>query len=716
MKLRLFLAFFLLKTSFSTAQTCSEAFLYEANIRSMLERGSSVWVGTDLGLVEIDRASRAVLNRFDRNNSVLDGPVTALATAADGSLLVGTNSLWRTADLSNWTKILDPKADIRDIHPLNDSVTWVSTSVGMWRLGKTANGEFFHKGNSKLPNNWCNRARHDQWGNTWIGVGQPFSQGGLVKVPANGAPWVVFKKPDAPLPQTSAVRDLLVDSEGSVWLVAEDKVLKLDTAGKWTTLDPEPSFAGDYNACSISQKPTGEIVVGMENTVSIEQPGGGWKIEEMPGLFADNVFIFNTLAASDGSVWVGSNINGLSVLDGNQTHAVATSVGALPLAPVTSVGVSPGGEVWAGTAFGGLESRKGGAWTIIDSLMKEQASVQILDIQFDTDGLPVILLNSLWQQWKMLKWDGSKFTEWTSGFSGFNGKRRLRHAGDAWYVSSTRGLFQWKNNTLALFDTLNSGISTNFIADMDDDGQGNIWMSTINRGLCLFDGSGFVRFDSAHHGLPTDSLLAVTVAADGRPFFSDSKGNLFRLTGTTFEKWRDTTALADDRIALLEGAPNGGIWLNNRSGATRFDPGANKWLAFSGSDLPFVVADGQARSLLWDGGSIWIGKNSGLYRIDESCLPSVSTGEAGEVLGEISVFPNPAGEAVSFGFSLKKRTELGLRLVDIAGRSVFSSGTREFAKGENQVDIGLAGLPSGIYFYQISGEGRAVKAGKLVKI
>ncbi len=719
MKIQLLLAFFLLKTALSTAQSnCADAFLYEANIRAITERGTSVWVGTDLGLVEIDRATRAVLKRYDRNNSVIDGPVTALGIGSDGSLLVGTNTFWRTKNGIFFQKELDAGAEIRDIREQNDSIIWVSTAVGIWRLGKVVGGEHFTKSNSLLPNNWANRARPDPAGNMWFGLGQPFSQGGLLKVPADGSAWKFYKKPTSPLPQTSAVRDLLVDKDGAIWMAAQDQILKFDTAGVWASFDPEPNFGGDYNACSIAQKPTGEIVVGMENGVAVLSPGGTWASHPMPGIFGDNVFIFNTLAASDGTVWAGSNVNGLGILKDNLTHAVPTSNGSLPLAPVTALGQSPAGNIWAGTSFGGLETLENGAWKFIDSLVKEQASVQILDIQFDTDGLPVVLMNSLWQQWRMLKYDGTKFTEWTSGFSGFNGKRRLRHAGGAWYVSTTRGLFQWKNSALTLFDTSNSDIPTNFLADMDNDSQGNLWMATISKGLVFFDGNGFARFDSATVGLPTDSLLALTVGKDDFPFFSDAKGRLLHFSTGGLQIWKDTTAVADSRILLLDAAPNGGIWLNNKSGVTRFDPGfaGGKWLAFSGGELPFVVADGQARSILATDGFIWVGKNSGIYKIDESCYPPVGTDDAPNVFGSINAFPNPATDLVNFGFSIKKELEIGLKLVNIAGQIVQIEQNQKFAAGENRLEISLAGLPPGIYFYEILGDGRRVSGGKLVKI
>lgn len=719
MKIRLLCTLFLLKTALASAQTnCATAYLYEANIRAITERGTSIWVGTDLGLVEIDRATKAVLNRYDRNNSVIDGPVTALATGSDGSLLVGTHTFWRTKNFVFWQKELDAGAEIRDIHVHNDSLVYVSTTLGLWRIGKLLSPELFNKGNSALQNNWCNRARSDQFGNVWVGTGQQFSQGGLLKIPAGGGNWKFFKKPTSPLPQTSAVRDLFIDQEGSVWMAAQDQILRFDTAQKWTSFDPEPNFGGDYNACSISQKPTGEIVVGMENAVAERSLSGIWSSHVMPGIFKDNVFIFNLLAASDGSVWAGSNVNGLGVFQNNQTQKVATSVGALPLAPVTSLGQSPSGQIWAGSAFGGLETLENGVWKLLDSLIKEQPSIQILDIQFDTDGLPVVLLNGLWNHWSMLKFDGTKFTEWTSGISGFNGKRRLRHAGDAWYVSTTRGLFQWKSNILTLLDTSNSNIPTIQLADMDDDSQGNLWITTIRHGLVFFDGNGFVRYDSATTGLPTDSLIAVTVGKDDYPFFSDAKGRLLHFSPSGLQFWKDTTALADDRITLLDAAPNGGIWLNNKTGVTRFDPNAttDQWLAFSGEKLPFVVADGQARTILATDGFIWVGKNSGIYKLDESCYPAVGTGDASALLDEITAFPNPTSETVFFDFLLKKQSKIGLNLRNLTGQLVFSEAAQTLSAGENRIEINVSGLPSGVYFYEIKGDGQPVSTGKLVKI
>jgi ligand-binding sensor domain-containing protein len=714
---RLFIFVFLfLQLNLAAQNNCWTAFLHENNIRSLTERGTSIWVGTDFGIVEIDRASHTILQRFDRSNSPIDGPVTALSVGSDGTLLVGTNTFWRT-DLTNfWKKELVTSSEIHDIYQ-KDSIVWVATQLGLYRIGVTVQPEFFQKTNSQLPVNWVNTVRTDDFGNVWLGVGQPFSAGGLVKIPANGASWKYFKKSNAPLPQTSAVRDLTIDQKGAVWMVAENEVLRLDTAGIWTNFDPTPN-GGDYNACSIGQKTTGEIVVGMENSLATLGANGQFLSQPTNDFFKDNTFIFNLLCASDGSIWAGSNVNGLSVATTNLVEKIDISASPMPLSPVTAMAIDPAGDIWAGTAFGGFAKFSNNTWTFFPNLLKEQPSIQILDIQFDTDGLPVVLLNNLWQKWSLLKFDGTNFTEWTSGYSGFNGKRRVRRVADAWYVNSTRGLFRWQNGTLTQFDTATSNIPTNFIYDMDNDPQGNLWLTTVSKGLVFFDGNDFGRIDSTTNGLPTDSLLAITIGKDGYPFFGDAKGRLVHYGLNGVEIWKDTTPVADNRITILELDPkNGALWLNNKSGGTRFTTeNGGKWVPFSTQNPPFAVGEGPIRSILPTQNDVWFGMNRGAYQYDQNCLPSVSTDDSFVNLRDLFVYPNPTTEIATFDFILKNKADLTVKLVDLMGKMVVSSLKCAFAAGENRVEISVFELPNGVYFYEILDKNLRVSVGKLIKI
>lgn len=706
------LAFLLLKTIAVFSQNnCWSASLHEGNIRSMVERGTSVWLGTEFALVEIDRTSRQILNRFDRQNSPLDGPITALALDTAQNLLVGTEKL-RGFDGSTWTEKYAGNFAIRDILA-HDSLIWLATANGLVKLAGSLAPKIFTKANQPLlPSNWMNQIRRDTAGNYWLAVGQNFSAGGLMKIPKTGSIWKKFDATNAPFPSLTAVRDLTFEDDGHLLLAVADRVMRLEIDSlKWSNFDPTPS-GGDFYTFSLAKKTGGELVVGMEKSLAIRAANGTWTSHPLPGQFDANSFIFNVLADADGQIWAGSNTNGLAIFTANSPEIVNTNLTQLPLSPATALGESPAGKIWAGSAFGGILSLEND-WQLDPQFFTEQSTNQTLDIQFDTDGSPLILKTGLWQQWSVQRWNGSEFVQLFSDFSGFSGKRRLRKSGDAWYVSCTRGLFQWKNNALTKFDTSNSAISTNFLFDMDVDAAGTLWMTTANKGLLTFDGTSFGRIDSATNGLPSDSLLAVEIAPDQTIWFSDAKGNLLHIGATGLEKFNDPTPPADHRITELEADPNGSIWLNNERGITRFD--GSVWLPFTAENSSIQPGEGPPRAILVTDEAIWAGMNFGIYRLDQACLPPVSSREIGVENWPVSVFPNPTSDRVLVSFFIEKGNDASMQVIDFIGRTVISEPGQHFAAGENQVEIDLAHLPAGLYFLHLKTADGKLAVAKILK-
>jgi hypothetical protein len=84
-----------------------------------------------------------------------------------------------------------------------------------------------------------------------------------------------------------------------------------------------------------------------------------------------------------------------------------------------------------------------------------------------------------------------------------------------------------------------------------------------------------------------------------------------------------------------------------------------------------------------------------------------STGEAAE--SQIQVRPNPFRERFTLALSANLRSP-ALRLHDAAGRLVLE---QRLVLGVNEIEA--AGLPAGLYFWEVVAGGERVKSGKLVK-
>jgi len=72
---------------------------------------------------------------------------------------------------------------------------------------------------------------------------------------------------------------------------------------------------------------------------------------------------------------------------------------------------------------------------------------------------------------------------------------------------------EWSWTTYTAAD----GLADNFVADILEDRQGNLWFATAGGGVCKYDGQHFQNFTTAD-GLPSNMVLSA---------FEDSKGNLW---------------------------------------------------------------------------------------------------------------------------------------------------------------------------------------------
>jgi len=108
-----------------------------------------------------------------------------------------------------------------------------------------------------------------------------------------------------------------------------------------------------------------------------------------------------------------------------------------------------------------------------------------------------------------------------------------------------------------------------------------------------------------------------------------------------------------------------------------------------------------------------------LLKVDKNgCLDTLHCATSGvpevsDALAALSVFPNPARDAVTFDFALPERTEMvSIRVFDVNGRAVFQRDGLPTSEGHYVWET--EGNPMGIYFYQFLSERVVRGVGKIV--
>ena len=74
-----------------------------------------------------------------------------------------------------------------------------------------------------------------------------------------------------------------------------------------------------------------------------------------------------------------------------------------------------------------------------------------------------------------------------------------------------------------------------------------------------------------------------------------------------------------------------------------------------------------------------------------------------EALTETSfnVYPNPASDLVNISFDLIQSNQVSVQILDITGKLVIGTESRQFNTGANKIELGTSELPQGMYFVQI---------------
>jgi hypothetical protein len=89
-------------------------------------------------------------------------------------------------------------------------------------------------------------------------------------------------------------------------------------------------------------------------------------------------------------------------------------------------------------------------------------------------------------------------------------------------------------------------------------------------------------------------------------------------------------------------------------------------------------------------------------------MPASSVGETPVVRAALGNQPNPFNPSTTIKFSVPKAGRAALEVFDLRGRKVASLVDGELAVGEHSLQFSGEGLPSGTYFYRLSGDGYEV--------
>ena len=304
----------------------------------------ALWVGTSVGVHEVDLETRQVRQTFTREHGLANEYVFAIGLDREGNKWFGTNAGGVSRYRGGQWKTFFPMHGLADYWVYSfaeqaNGTFWIGTWDGVSRVDPLTGAFTNYK--DELVNEWVYGISVDSRDRVWFAT-----EGGVSMF--EGDTWRAWTHADG----LGASNDALLPPSKNTGLGTRSRHDLGVLRGGQATYNPNYVFAVHTSGHARSRTGTDA-----EEVVWAGTWGGGvgrfdgtrwrnWTTRD--GLAGD--IVYSIAESADGSLWFGTN-RGLSRFDGRVWQTINARSG-LVNDHVYAVAVAPGGDVWAGTRGG----------------------------------------------------------------------------------------------------------------------------------------------------------------------------------------------------------------------------------------------------------------------------------------------------------------------------------------------------------------------------
>ncbi len=234
----------------------------------------------------------------------------------------------------------------------------------------------------------------------------------------------------------------------------------------------------------------------------------------------------NDIKIDKNDVWI-CTVDGLAKFNGLVWEVFDKINTGLPDNYITSIAIAENGEKWIGTFYNGIVKSDGDNWEIFNQTNSPLPSNTINSIIIDKYGFKWIATedglvkakSSSFRTWEVFRKEnlvlntipdnfvnaiqsdnyGNIWISTLKGVAVYNGEKwynteiptstsiAVDRNNTIWFAS--KGIYQYKNGIVRIFDSHNSPLKTDKIMSLTIDGNNNLWATTFGNGLVKYKGN-----------------------------------------------------------------------------------------------------------------------------------------------------------------------------------------------------------------------------------
>lgn len=366
-------------------------------------------------------------------------------------------------------------------------------------------------------------------------------------------------------PPPADIRQIAFSGDGGLWVLEKGRLRKcLD--GQWVAEANPWNLQNDFSPDAFQLHGDAQggawLISNGHGLWHVRPDGTAHHLTERDGL--PSLFITCWFQDREGDVWIGTAGGGIARIRESIFHVFSAAQG-LPGKVVRSVCVDGQGTVWAGTLAGGLACLREGRFVKVPLPAIDASPVESITVVPGPDGgLWIGSLNH-----GLMRLHSGSITPVATPEAMGNTVRVLfaNRRGQLW-AGSLVNLFRFANGRFKQFGQADGFVDSHAIESLAEDAAGALWIGTGPGALWKFDQDKFTCFQPPAQW-PSVRFSAVLPETNGAVWVGTLGGGLLRFYDGKFTRCTTQNGLPDNNITQLLDDGQGHIWAGTYAGIFR---------------------------------------------------------------------------------------------------------------------------------------------------